>query len=326
MTILNGILNMKTNHLIYFFLLFLSINSQIFAADAYSVVGSGNTSIDITTTQSSLQVASLSAVDTSNSSKLTYNVTVASQNGGLLNSTAKNKGGSASTYLKTYKIGFTLSNGTNLTPASPLLDTATIGTTATNLFSAKEANNTVGVTGNLTFSITGTSSSQLYSGTYSDVLAVTFSRTGGTTQTINLNLTATVIADSVTISITPTASASNLPLTSTQSGLNVGAINVIANCQNGYTLSVSSTNSGQLVNTSIASPGINDKISYSLSFGGSNLTLSSTPTIFSTVNTATMMSTATSVGSLLMSYTGVSTSSRSAGTYKDVLTFTLSAQ
>jgi hypothetical protein len=255
-------------------------------------------------------------------------MSVTSANGGLKNTNAATKSGVAGTYLKGYTIAYTMTTGTGLTNSGPL-NTATIGTTKTIFYVGTEGGTGSGLIGNLKFSITGTSASQLYSGTYTDTLtfeAKNLSTTINPLKTTTLTLTAAVIGDTVTLTITPTASASNLPLTSTQSSLNVGSVNITANCQNGYLLKVASTNAGNLVNTSIATPGVNDKISYALNFGASAMTLSSTATTFYTVPNATMYSTSSFINNLNMSYTGVANSDRTAGSYQDVLTFTLQSQ
>jgi len=97
-------------------------------ADTYSLTPSNNTAIDITASQNAAQVAAISAGDATTTQR-TYSVAIQSLNGGLLNTTAKNKSGASGTYLKTYKIGFTMSSGSSLSPSTPLLDLASIGTT-----------------------------------------------------------------------------------------------------------------------------------------------------------------------------------------------------
>ncbi len=296
-------------------------------ADTYSLTASNNTNINITSTQSNLTVATIGLVDDTSNSVRTYSVSVTSQNGGLLNSTAKTNSGSAGNYLKNYSIGFSLTTGAALTPASPSLSMATIGTVKTLFFIGGEQSKSIGLAGTILFSLTGTPAAQLYSGTYSDVLTFEFTRSGGTTQSFTLNLTAAIIADTITLSVVPTAAASNLPLNTTQTNLNVGSISITANCQNGYLLKVSSSNGGLLQNTTAVAPVLStDQISYGLSFAGSALTLSKTATTFKTVSTATLYATSTLLGSLTMNYSGVSNSSRRAGTYQDVLTFTLQSQ
>ncbi|MBC7711865.1 MAG: hypothetical protein H7177_00900 [Rhizobacter sp.] len=318
---------MKTLSTIFLFLLsFLYLNNAYASTDTLTVTGSGNTGIDITTTKTNLSVSSFTLKNSSGTNQ-NFQVSMTSQNGGLKNSNAATKGGVSATYLKGFTMSFTISAGSALVNSGPL-DTTTIGTTKTLFFTATEGGSP-GLTGSLKFSITGTPAAQLYSGTYTDVL--TFEAKNLTT-TINplvtktLIISAAVINDTITLTITPTASASNLPLTSTQSALNVGSVNITANCQNGYLLMASSTNSGNLVNTSVATPGANDKISYSLSFAATPLTLTTTPTTFSTVSNATMYSSSSFLGNLTMGYSGVNNGSKTAGSYQDVITFTLQSQ
>lgn len=296
------------------------------SVDTLTVTGSGNSSIDITTTKTNVTIASFVAKNNSGTFQ-NYQISLTSQNGGLINTNAAAKSGLLGSYLKGYSMAFVMSVGTGLVNSGPL-NTTTIGTTKTVFFNASEGS-TAGLTGSLNFSITGTPAAQLYSGTYTDTLTFelkNLTTTVNALKTITLIITAAVINDTITLTVTPTASASNLPLTTTQSALNVGSINISANCQNGYLLLASSTNAGKLVNTNVATPGVNDKIAYNLSFGATPVTLSTTPTTFSTVSNATMYSSSSFLGNLTMGYTGVSNSSRTAGSYQDVLTFTLQSQ
>jgi hypothetical protein len=302
---------------------------NLFAStDTLSIIGSANSNIDITTTKTNMQVATISATSSSTGSAKKFQVSVTSLYGGLKNINASLKQGVVGNYLKSYSIAFVMTTGSGLTNSGPL-NTSTIGTTKTIFYVGTEGAASTGLIGNLNFSITGTPPAQLYSGTYTDTLTFelrNLSTTGNPPITTSLILTAAVINDTITLTITPTASASNLPLTNTQVGLNVGSISIMANCQNGYLLKASSTNAGSLVNINVATPGANDKINYALKFGVVPVTLSNTATTFSTVSNATMYPSSQYLGNLTMDYTGVSSGSRTAGTYQDILTFTLQSQ
>lgn len=299
---------------------------------AFGTTSAGASSLSITTTNYQLDVQTgitLGSSGRSNSAK-SYTLRVTSANGGLRNANALSKGGSLSIGLLPYTLQWINtalpSGGTVTNPALTINSTSTQNVLAFT-DNIGNGNNTTMWGGSLRFSITGYSAGSLYSGTYADTLSVQMFQGSNPVGSVGtLTLTAT-IADTITITITPTASASNLPLTSTQSQLNIGTVSITSNCQNGYTLKIASSNSGRLIHSLAGgAPQANEKINYSLFYNNSQITASSTAVTVSSSNSATMISSSTQIGSVGISYTGVSTGAMRNGTYQDNLTFTLQSQ
>lgn len=136
-------------------------------------------------------------------------------------------------------------------------------------------------------------------------------------QSANLNLSGS-IGDNVAISVTPNANASSLVLTSSAVDTVVASVSETSNAANGYTILAKSSNGGKLVHTTDAS----HFVSYTIKYGaGSSVTLSSTD---QTVKTQSTGGTYSGVSSnVSISYTGVSASSKKAGSYTDTITFTI---
>lgn len=136
-------------------------------------------------------------------------------------------------------------------------------------------------------------------------------------QSANLNLSGS-IGDNVAIAVTPNANASSLVLTTSAVDTVVASVSETSNAANGYTILAKSTNAGKLVHSTDAS----QYVSYTIKYGaGTAVTLSSTD---QTVKTQSTGGTYTGVSSnVSISYTGVSASSRKAGSYTDTITFTI---
>ncbi len=317
--------NMKT----FYFLLvtLILINQKIWAADTWTVTAAGAAStIALTTTQTNLTVATV-ALGTSGTAgnNKAYSVEVTSLYGGLRNTNAVTKGASTANATLSYTVNFQKTGGSNPNTNNTLTIN---GTSAQVLFTRTDNGSGSSVSGNFRFTRTGTTAASMYSGTYTDTLTmVGKNTTDGTSITRTLVLTTTAVADTIALTITPTSDASNLVLTSTQTDLNIGTAYITANCQNGYTLSLTSTNAGLLKHSAVSgAPNTNEKIDYTLKFAGSSVTTSTTPVTIYTSNSATLLTTSTSIGNINMSYTGAPTSTKRAGTFTDNLTFTLQSQ
>lgn len=317
---------MKTTALILS-LFFLTGNAFAGGTDSNTITAqSAASSINITTTQTNLVVASASfGTSGTNGTAKTYNLNVLSQYGGLRNTNAVTKG--ATTAAATIPYTLTWATTANTVNTS---NTLTINTTTSQTLIVKtdNTNNNALTGGNIQFSITGKPAASLFSGTYRDTLTLNWVNTwNNTTISKTLNLTAAVIADTITLTVTPTASASNLPLTVSQSNLNVGTVSITANCQNGYKLELASAYSRQLRNTQYAaSPQANEKIDYTITFNGTSVSPSPTPVVVASSSNATLLTSTTQIGNVNISYTGVSASVWKSGTYEDYLTFTLTSQ
>lgn len=318
---------MKKINFLFALLLYLILNNLCVAAvDSLTVTQQTSaTTINLTTTQTNLSLATLSVGTTgAASNQKTYNINITSQNGGLKNSNAIAKGASAGSATIPYTLNWGV--GAVAVTSSTII---TVNSTATQTIATKlDKTGGSNLDGRIEFSRTGTPGANLFSGTYTDVLTVTSANiTNGTSITKTFNLSSAVVADTITLTITPTASASNLALNASQSLLNVGTVSITANCQNGYTLSLSSANSRWLVNTAAgASPLANEKIAYTLYYQGSQISAAPTPTTVATSSSATLLTSTTQIGNVSISYTGVTPSLMRAGTYQDYLTFVLQSQ
>lgn len=142
------------------------------------------------------------------------------------------------------------------------------------------------------------------------VSASVFAATSGT-----LILKGTVPA-LLSISVTPEALASTLPLDTTQVDSKVATVNEVSNSNTGYQVSISSANQGKLVHETVGTSSIN----YSLKYDGSSVNLSTGEDF--------TYATAASVNAnkdLDISYTGVSHGNLIQGDYADTVTLTISA-
>lgn len=282
-------------------------------------------SVSLTTTQSNLAVANvnLTTSGTGGNQKI-YHLNITSQYGGLRNTAAVTKGASSSSATIPYSLNWATTTG-SVTSSTVLTINSTAGQT---IMTKNKAGGSNSLIGNIQLSLTGASAASLYSGSFTDTITVVYlNTTDSTSITSTFTLTSAVVADTITITVTPTATASNLPLNISQSQLNVGSISITANCQNGYTLSLSSSNSGILKHSSAgASPASNEKINYTLYYQGSQVSASSSPVTVATSSSATLLTTTTQIGSVGISYTGVVSTSMKSGSYQDYLTFTLQSQ
>lgn len=322
---------MKTIAIIFFIItLGLIKSSQLFAVEGYNLGTplAAASSVSLVTTQTALSLATGTLQTTGNkTSPRSYAVRVRSANGGLKNATAISKGATVAAATVPYTIS--IGNSTGLTLTSATIDSTSQKTLAT-VLDNKNGSGTTTIQADIQLTRTGTSAANLYSGTYTDTLTIVGELTSPTSSvltTATLVITTQVVQDTITLSISPTTSASNLPLASTQSQLNIGTVSITANCQNGYTLTVASTNSGKLINTAVSgAPAANEYMDYNLFYQGSQVATSSTPVTIATSSSATMLSTSTQIGSVGISYTGVVPASKRAGAYQDNLVFTLQSQ
>ena len=106
--------------------------------------------------------------------------------------------------------------------------------------------------------------------------------------------------------VTPTSTASNLDLSTSQTNVNVASVSVLSNSSVGYNLTFSSANSGVLSNGSATIP-------YTLKLDSTNVTLNS-PLSYSNFGTT--------VRQMYISYVA---SSPNDGTYTDTITITLTS-
>ncbi len=243
-----------------------------------------------------------------------YVLRVRSSNGGLTNPA-----------LPSAKISYSLSyagnNGTSIT----------ISTTDQQIGSRSIAKDVAGgsQTASLSMSYTGTPATQLLQGVYTDTLTFTYQKTGSggsETHTATLTLTATAIGRTIAIMLSADPVASNLPLSISQTDLTVATAFESSNSNTGYRIKARSLNGGFLKHALAGgSPGANQKINYSLKYGGSTLTLSpaNTDTTVKTVSAGIYNSNSSVI---TLSYTAPSMGTVNAGTYSDVLTFTVEAQ
>lgn len=119
------------------------------------------------------------------------------------------------------------------------------------------------------------------------------------------------------IVVTGVSGYNSLDLSTTASDLAVASIREINNTANGYRVTVASTTGGALKNGTLGS------IPYTAKYGGSTVTLSTTPAVVT--NTGSTTSVVNVVKSLQVSYSGTDLSTLMQGSYSDTLTFTISA-
>lgn len=137
------------------------------------------------------------------------------------------------------------------------------------------------------------------------------------TQSANLNLSGS-IGDNVAISVTPAAAASSLVLTANAVDTVVASVSETSNAAAGYTILAKSTNGGKLTHTTDSS----QQVAYTIKYGGgASVALTTTD---QTVKTQNVGGTYSGVSSnVSVSFTGVSASSKKAGSYTDTITFTI---
>jgi len=309
---------------VIFLIMFLSQIAR--AADGVTITPTANaTTLNLTTTNTNLSLGSIRlTLSGSSTTPIVYDLKITSQNGGLKNSNAITKGASVANAIIPYTLSWGVVSGT-----VDAMYTLTINSTVQQLLITETDNSgSKSVTGNLQFTRTGTSASSLYSGTWADVLTVTLvNKKTNATIVKTLNINSSTVQDTITLTVTPAALSSNLPLATSQSQSAIGTVSITANCQNGYMLQVASSNAGKLVhNLASGSPGTNEFINYSLFYQGSQVVTSTTPVTLVTNSTATLLTNSTQIGNLGISYSGIVPSAMRAGTYQDNLTFTLTSQ
>lgn len=136
---------------------------------------------------------------------------------------------------------------------------------------------------------------------------------GATTGSITIS---GAVPGATAIVVNSQAGYNNLDLSASPVDLQVASVREINNTANGYSVTLTSTNSGQLKNGS-------NGISYTAKYNNVSVTLSSTPSVVSTgapSNTIVNV-----VKPFTISYTGAASETMLAGTYSDTLTFTISA-
>jgi hypothetical protein len=138
----------------------------------------------------------------------------------------------------------------------------------------------------------------------------TFAATSGTL------LLQGVVAQKLSIAVTPAAAASALDLSTSQTNLTVASVNEKSNSKTGYKVTITSANAGNLKRTDGA-----DVFAYSMKYGGSAVSLSGVGTTFSQASAASV-----NVNKdISISYTGVAAESMVEGTYADTLTLNIAA-
>jgi len=137
------------------------------------------------------------------------------------------------------------------------------------------------------------------------------------TATATLGLSGS-ITEQVSLVVTPNANATSLPLTTTTTDLSIASVAETSNAANGYTISAKSTNASELIHSADSS----QKVAYTIKYGASAaITLTAVDQVVKTQNTGGNYNGVASAVSI--SYTGVSASTRKAGTYTDTITFTI---
>lgn len=126
-----------------------------------------------------------------------------------------------------------------------------------------------------------------------------------------------VVSAATAIVVNSVAGYNSLDLSTTASDQAVANVREINNTTNGYTVTLTSQNSGLLKNGTLGS------VSYSAKYNGSSVSLSSTPVTIT--NGAASNSVVNVVKSFQISYTGTAASNLMVGTYSDTLTFTIAA-
>ena len=126
-----------------------------------------------------------------------------------------------------------------------------------------------------------------------------------------------IVAQKILVAVTPATVASALDLTTTQSDLNVGSVNVKSNSKTGYKLTITSTNLGKLKRTDGA-----EVMSYTMKYGSSAVGLSTAAGTTFTNSSGSIVNINTA---LSISYTGVAAETMVEGTYNDTVTLNIAA-
>jgi hypothetical protein len=145
-------------------------------------------------------------------------------------------------------------------------------------------------------------------------LAITSTTFAATSGTLVLQ---GVVAQKLSIAVTPATAASSLDLSTSQTNLTVASINEKSNSKTGYKVTITSANAGNLKRTDGA-----DVFAYTMKYGGTAVGLTGSGTTFGQ---------SASTGSvnvnkdLAISYTGIAAESMVEGTYADTLTLNIAA-
>ncbi|MDO9183678.1 MAG: fimbrial protein [Bacteriovorax sp.] len=126
-----------------------------------------------------------------------------------------------------------------------------------------------------------------------------------------------VVAQKVSLVVTPQSIASTLDLSTSQTDLVVASVNEQSNSKTGYKVTISSANSSKLKRTDGA-----DVLTYTLKYNGSAVALSSST---GTTITNSSPSSVNVNKSVSISYTGVAAEAMVEGTYADTITFSIAA-
>lgn len=146
------------------------------------------------------------------------------------------------------------------------------------------------------------------------LLALSTSSFAATTGTLLLQ---GVVAQKISVTVTPAAAASTLDLASNQTDLAVASVNESSNSKTGYKVTITSANLGKLKRTD--GP---DVFAYSLKYNGSAVSLGTTA---GTTITNSSASAVNSNKSVTISYTGAAAETMVEGTYADTVTFSIAA-
>ena len=145
------------------------------------------------------------------------------------------------------------------------------------------------------------------------MLAMSLVAHGATTGSITISGSVPVATAIVVTSVT---GYNNLDLTASPVNLTVANVREINNTANGYTVTLASTNAGQLKNGTSA-------LAYTAKYNNVTVTLSATATTVTTSPPSTAV--VNVVKPFTVSYTGAAAETMTAGTYSDTLTFTIAA-
>lgn len=140
--------------------------------------------------------------------------------------------------------------------------------------------------------------------------SITFAATSGTL------LLQGVVAKKLSITVSPETASAALDLTTSQTNLKVASVNEKSNSKSGYSVTISSTNHGNLKRAD--GPEV---FAYTMKYGGSAVNLSAAGTSFN----HTESSSVNIDKDLAISYTGATAESMVEGTYTDTLTLNISA-
>lgn len=126
-----------------------------------------------------------------------------------------------------------------------------------------------------------------------------------------------IVAQKVSVAVTAQSVASALDLSTTQTDLKVGSVNVQSNSKTGYKLTISSANLGKLKRTDGA-----EVMGYTLKYGGAAVGLSTSAGTTFTNSAGSIVNVNNDIN---VSYTGVAAESMVEGTYQDTVTLSIAA-